>query len=152
MLKFDKKLQCCFVNKKWMTKLVEAGLDCSDASYFIVSTTDEQFICDKDEWDMFKNDLKFTKEFIPTYNLTELIMKMDEWYSDDSFEGSLSMFKDAPFYSFFYKNTKTEKYLHEDLFDDIPLYAAVRFLIACLENNEFVDNLNVGEPYENRIK
>lgn len=127
MIVLNKKTQQDFLNREWVQKLLDAGVDMSDASYYIVeepsfkcnivttlSSIDRQWTLE--EVGRSSLSLKdYINKFrgIPTYTVSELLYKLHEWIyptiNGKKFLGGLKMFKDAPFYVFWY-DLRTENY------------------------------------------
>ena len=101
-----------FLNRYFVASLLDAGVDMSDATYFIV----HEVYLDKDfvvlgkprEEDAYKfNDI------IPTYTISQLHFKLHEWIyppiDGKEYYGGLSYYKDAPFYIFYYELKHTQE-------------------------------------------
>ena len=116
MIELNSKTQQDFLNREWVQKLLDAGVDMSDAKYIIAKSEDygKDYILDsKIDWDnpqdvectIDRNGLCFTT-FLPTYTVSELLYKLHEWIypiiDGKEYSGGLRMLKDAPFYIFYY--------------------------------------------------
>ena len=109
MIELNKKTQQDFLNREWVQKLLDAGVDMSDAKYRIitVSKTGMAYIIlstrlhEREDW------LDKITDNIPTYTVSELLYKLHEYIyptiDGKEFSGCLTMLKDAPFYMFYYK-------------------------------------------------
>ena len=127
MIELNKKTQQDFLNREWVQKLLDAGVDMSDASYYIVE--EPSFKCDivttlssiDRKWtleEVGRSSLSL-KDYInkfkgvPTYTVSELLYKLHEWIyptiDDVEFSGGLKMIKDAPFYICWYDLGRNEK-------------------------------------------
>ena len=122
MIELNEKTQQDFLNRKWVQKLLDAGVDMSDAKYYISNlgyivskdykTNTEQRIAD-----YFKKhpdeENKSEVSFIPTYTVSELLYKLHEWIwptiDGEKYSGGLNFCKDAPFYIWYYA-LKTHDY------------------------------------------
>ena len=102
MIELNSKTQQDFLNREWVQRLLDAGVDMSDAKYQISKHDGIDFIRLKPsflERDYFDS--------IPTYTVSELLYKLHEWIyptiDGKKYNGGLTMMKDAPFYMFYYK-------------------------------------------------
>ena len=103
MIELNKKTQQDFLSREWVQRLLDAGVDMSDAKYAI------QKLDNKDKIvyiGTFKSTLK-EAGLIPTYTVSELLYKLHEWIyptiDGKEFSGGLKFIKDAPFYMFYYE-------------------------------------------------
>ena len=152
-MEINKKTRQDFLDREWVKKLMDAGVDMSDSKYFIVgnwapnnSREFRDFVklkADHPEW----NNPEIFDNPVPTYTLSEILLKLNEWpykegikmssrssYGDDCTEpensGGLTFFKDAPFYCFFYKNWGES----QCNISEYPLHAAASLLLWCMNN------------------
>lgn len=107
MIELNSKTQQDFLNRKWVQRLLDAGVDMSDAKYFINKKADDPFIRPEDQDYVFYKDeiigpdfwykdsahvfdeIKYTKKkageinyqthILPTYTVSELLYKLHEW-------------------------------------------------------------------------
>lgn len=134
MIELNSKTQQDFLNREWAQRLLDAGVDMSDAKYCILHAISEDgdfeldFIRDIDE--IFRDDILedsnsalykegyyicgyYCKNPMPTYTVSELLYKLHEWIyptiNGKEFAGGLRFVKDAPFYIFYYA-LKTKNY------------------------------------------
>lgn len=139
MIELNSKTQQDFLNRKWVQRLLDAGVDMSDAYYGIARDTmhgnrDKIFFIHM--W-----GLKDTESFvnkIPTYTVSELLYKLHEWIypiiEGEEYSGGLKVSKDAPFYFAYYdlKNRegkeKTEEFYAEF---EYPIESLASLLIQC---------------------
>ena len=104
MIELNSKTQQDFLNREWVQRLLDAGVDMSDAKYCIVEYHNYDVV-------FYKNSIFTTNEpvtnIIPTYTVSELLYKLHEWIyptiDGKEFSGGLTFIKDAPFYIFYYK-------------------------------------------------
>ena len=122
MIELNKKTQQDFLNREWVQRLLDAGVDMSDAKYYIIEgAKDNQYIIYIDRTEI-ENPLELStnnsvfqaKVIYPTYTISELLYKLHEWIyptiNGKKYNGGLTMMKDAPFYMFYYK-------LHSENYD-----------------------------------
>lgn len=105
MIELNSKTQQDFLNREWVQRLLDAGVDMSDAKYLIGNlpfedTPEDYVYLVTDIRDDMKNQ-------VPTYTVSELLYKLHEWVypkiDGKEFSGGITMLKDAPFYMFYYK-------------------------------------------------
>jgi hypothetical protein len=133
MIELNSKTQQDFLNMEWVQRLLEAGVDMSDAKYCIGRTFRGDYIAYKDG--AYNETLQ---DIIPTYTVSELLYKLHEWIyptiDGEEYSGGLIVAKDAPFYFAFYnlKNKegkkKTEKFFAEF---EYPIESLASLLIQC---------------------
>jgi len=135
MIKVDKKVTQDFLSKEWVIKLLEAGVDMSDAKWFIGTLHNEEYIAYKG-----MEDHLVLYNPLPTYTVSELLYKLHEFIYPKidgiPYSGPLAFYKDAPFYVFFY-NLKAE----DDVIDtkedyissayEYPIESLASVLIQC---------------------
>ena len=142
MIELNKKTQQDFLNREWVQKLLDAGVDMSDAKYRIVYSNGQDFITTKD-W----TDKWVLHECCPTYTVSELLYKLHEsiypTIDGREYSGELSFIKDAPFYIFYYDLTakpdeegyipvtknKNDKYISAVF--EYPIESLASLLIQC---------------------
>lgn len=110
MIELTIKTQQDFLNRKWVQKLLDAGVNMSDAKYYIYTNPDNR----KDYIGYKKQmDIEYALNCVPTYTVSELLYKLHEWIhptiNGKEYSGGLRFFKDAPFYVFYY-DLKTKDY------------------------------------------
>ena len=101
MIELNKKTQQDFLNREWVQKLLDAGVDMSDAKYCIVPFS---YI---DNIELMSKAIEVGyDDIIPTYTVSELLYKLHEWIypviDGHEYSGGLKFLKDAPFYIFYY--------------------------------------------------
>jgi hypothetical protein len=109
MIELNSKTRQDFLDREWVQKLLDAGVDMSDAKYAI------QKLDNKDKIvyiGTFKSTLK-EAGLIPTYTVSELLYKLHEWIYPTidgiEYSGGLTFIKDAPFYIFWYDLGRNKK-------------------------------------------
>ena len=140
MIELNKKTQQDFLNREWVQRLLDAGVDMSDAKYRIitVSKTGMDYILlstrlhEREDW------LDKITDNIPTYTVSELLYKLHEWIyptiDGKQFSGGLKFCKDAPFYMFYYA-LKTKDYdpqLQQGEYNENYIYAEFEYPIESL--------------------
>ena len=147
MIELNEKTQQDFLNRKWVQKLLEAGVDMSDAKYYISyedsPTEDRSINCIRlksELKDMHPDSVKIAMsvgaferrgyinyEFdtLPTYTVSELLYKLHEYIYPTidgvEYSGGLKFCKDAPFYIFYYDLKAKDfgsKFIQDDYKED----------------------------------
>lgn len=102
MIELNNKSQHDFLNREWVQKLLDAGVDMSDAKYSIQVLDEKDCVIYIDNWKDSYSEINM----LPTYTISELLYKLHEWIAPTingkEFSGGLRFFKDAPFYVFYY--------------------------------------------------
>ena len=148
MIELNKKTQQDFLNREWVQRLLEAGVDMSDAKYYIVE--EPAFKCDiittlssiDRRWtleEVGRSSLSL-KDYInkfkgvPTYTVSELLYKLHEWIYPTidgvEYSGGLGFLKDAPFYTWYYELKHEENKII--LVDENYIYAEAEYPIESL--------------------
>jgi hypothetical protein len=165
MIELNYKTQQDFLNREWIQRLLDAGVNMSDASYYIVE--EPSFKCDiittlssiDRKWtleEVGRSSLSL-KDYInkfkgvPTYTVSELLYKLHEWIyptiDGEEYSGGLIVAKDAPFYFAFYnlKNKedkkKTEKFFAEF---EYPIESLASLLIQCHKKDIGMERKDTG--------
>ena len=139
MIELNKKTQQDFLNREWVQRLLDAGVDMSDAKYRIitVSKTGIDYIIlstrlhEREDW------LDKITDNIPTYTVSELLYKLHEWIyptiDGEKYSGGLKFCKDAPFYIFYYHLENEYKKWNEDFRAEFeyPIESLAGLLIQC---------------------
>lgn len=140
MIELNKKTQQDFLNREWVQKLLDAGVDMSDAKYRIitVSKTGMDYIIlstrlyEREDW------LDKITDNIPTYTVSELLYKLHEWIyatiDGEKYSGGLRFIKDAPFYIFYYYLENEDKTKWNEDFRaefEYPIESLAGLLIQC---------------------
>ena len=92
MIELNSKTQQDFLNREWVQKLLDAGVDMSDAKYFICSLTIGSPVKSGENIQVaLKEELPWVKDMpghlpalqynwaCPTYTVSELLYKLHEW-------------------------------------------------------------------------
>ena len=165
MIELNKKTQQDFLNREWVQRLLDAGVDMSDAKYHIV----------RDHWCReglgygitlnWKNHAYMHEEHLedvcPTYTVSELLYKLHEWIyptiDGREYSGELSFIKDAPFYIFYYDLTakpdeegyvpvtksKNDKYISAVF--EYPIESLASLLIQCHKKDIGIPRKDTGD-------
>ena len=156
MIKLNKKTQQDFLNREWAQRLLDVGVDMSDAKYYIVNTRlgGEQD-CIKlyreiDNWTKIK---KTNLNVLPTYTVSELLYKLHEYIyptiDGEEYSGGLRFLKDAPFYIWYYKlinedQTKAdEEYIYAEA--EYPIESLAMLLIQCHQKDIGIKAKDTGD-------
>jgi hypothetical protein len=145
MIELNSKTQQDFLNREWVQRLLDAGVDMSDAKYCIMKDKlqDHYYIAlDKDIKGEYTEILCMWDRIMPTYTVSELLYKLHEWIyptiDGKEYNGGLTMMKDAPFYMFYYKLRHDNGYLPDDINEDYiyaeseyPIESLAMILIQC---------------------
>ena len=139
MIELNFKTQQDFLNREWVQKLLDAGVDMSDAYYGIGrdkmhGNRDKIFFLHM--WGL--EDTENFTDKIPTYTVSELLYKLHEYIyptiDGKQFSGGLKFCKDAPFYMFYYA-LKTKDYdpqLQQGEYNEDYIYAEFEYPIESL--------------------
>ena len=136
MIELNNKTQQDFLNREWVQRLLDAGVDMSDAKYCIYTDVRGDFIdlINKEWGPVFREEHKI----VPTYTVSELLYKLHEWiyptFNGMEYSGGLHLTKDAPFYFAYYdlKNS-VGKELTEEFWAEFehPIESLAALLIQC---------------------
>ena len=146
MIRLTDKTQQDFLNKQWVEKLQEAGIEIKDNKYWLVDIDGTTYITeDMGIVNFSKSPLNFkdVDKVMPTYTLAELQYKLSEWHPEYKALklGGPIMWKDAPFYFALYEGAPDES--PYSVYSEYPLYAAAQLLINCAKNGaEYVDDVS----------
>ena len=135
MIELNKKTQQDFLNREWVQRLLDAGVDMSDAKYGIYFNFDEK----KDVVELISEiPDKWASSIFPTYTVSELLYKLHEYIyptiDGEEYSGGLKFCKDAPFYIWYYA-LKTKDYdpqLQQGKYDENYIYAEFEYPIEGL--------------------
>ena len=159
MIELNSKTQQDFLNREWVQKLLDAGVDMSDAKYFLHKYSKEgpdYVLCfyeedtvkeieeanNKCRKRVFDRIQKKNYKTLPTYTVSELLYKLHEWIyptiNGKKYNGGLTMMKDAPFYMFYYKLRHDNGHLPDDINEnyiyaefEYPIESLASLLIQC---------------------
>lgn len=136
MIELNYKTEQDFLSVDKMERLVELGVDLSDAKYTIIRSKSGSLYVVYGNGDAWKANVvnpEYYEEVIQTYTLAELLYKLPEWLIKDGYNG-LSFYKDAPFYAFYYKNDDGEKQEDSSFPIEYPIHSAFCLLVWCIMN------------------
>ena len=125
MIELNSKTQQDFLNREWVQRLLDAGVDMSDAKYIIAKDKLSMYDGEPDLTDYvwYKDSTVEVYDICPTYTVSELLYKLHEWIyptiKGKKFSGGLTFIKDAPFYMFYY-NLHSENYDPRKLSNEQP--------------------------------
>ena len=160
MIELNSKTQQDFLNREWVQRLLDAGVDMSDAYYGIARDTthgnrDKIFFIHM--WGL--EDTESFVDKIPTYTVSELLYKLHEYIfptiNGKQYSGSLQFCKDAPFYIFYYalktddydpalqKGHYTEDYLQAQF--EHPIESLAGLLIQCHKKDTGMRTPDTGD-------
>ena len=129
MIELNSKTQQDFLNREWVQRLLDAGVNMSDAKYCIGRTFRGDYVAYKAG--AYNETLQ---DIIPTYTVSELLYKLHEWIyptiDGKKFHGGLTFIKDAPFYMFYY-NLHSENYDPRKLSNEQPKEWDESFMGEC---------------------
>ena len=156
MIELNKKTQQDFLNREWVYKLLEAGVDMSDAKYALYRLKDtiSDFVVYQGTYfadDRYYNGIN-VEDLIPTYTVSELLYKLHEWIyptiDGEEYSGGLKTSKDASFYFAYYdlKNRegkeKTEEFYAEA---EYPIESLAMLLIQCHKRDIGIKQKDTGD-------
>ena len=168
MIELNEKTQQDFLNREWVQKLLDVGVDMSDAKYFICSLTIGSPVkSGKNIQVALKEELPWVEDMpgylpalqynwaCPTYTVSELLYKLHEWIyptiDGKKYNGGLTMMKDAPFYMFYYKLRHDNGYLPDDINEDYiyaefeyPIESLASLLIQCHKKDIGIKTKDTG--------
>ena len=140
MIELNYKTQQDFLNREWVQKLLDVGVDMSDAKYEILRKADTKTEYINYTGKFLPNVEKYMNgialiDVIPTYTVSELLYKLHEYIyptiNGKEYAGGLTMMKDSPFYMFYYKLRHDNGYLPDDINEDY-IYAEAEYPIESL--------------------
>ena len=155
MIELNKKTQQDFLNREWVQRLLDAGVDMSDAKYGI----DIDQMNDNRDVIVLLEDCPVGYEVIPTYTVSELLYKLHEYIyptiDGEKYSGPLKFCKDAPFYIWYYA-LKTKDYdpqLQQDGYNEDYIYAEFEYpieglaslLIQCHKKDIGIERKDTGD-------
>lgn len=138
MIVYDKVARHNFLSEELCKKLVEAGIDMSDASYYLIKIDGVTYVSPTPNIELTNNMVE--GDPIPTYTLADMIYKMNEYpYVDGKPFGPLGFFKDAPFYVWLYRSKDKSVVLPNgensiEAEAETPIEAAAYMLIQSRKN------------------
>ena len=134
MIRLDEKTQQDFLNREWVKRIQDAGIDMSDAKYIITECEGRDCIAYIETVKVYGDKALEAMKSVPTYTLSELLYKLDEylfWKNDGGEEcsSSLKFLKDAPFYFWFYRDNNNKDCIESSF--EHPIESAASLLIQC---------------------
>lgn len=141
MIELTKRTRQDFLDREWVQKLLDAGVDMSDAKYCIERVNGIDYV---EYIGYYKYYIEFKPDdsrlMVPTYSTAELMYKLQEWVypviDGHNHSGGLEFMKDAPFYFFYYnlRNIDTDECDQTNLFaeHELPIYALAGLLLQCM--------------------
>ena len=155
MIELNEKTQQDFLNREWVQKLLDAGVDMSDAKYSLVILDNKEWVTTKGALESKHINAYFvsadTPRFLPTYTVSELLYKLHEWIyptiDGEEYSGGLRFIKDAPFYMWYYKlineeQTKAdENYIYAEA--EYPIESLAMVLIQCCKKDIGIKDKNI---------
>ena len=135
MIELNSKTRQDFLDRKWVQKLLDAGVDMRDAKYFIFEYEGKDYV------GVYSQELFNEKAYIPicpTYSTSELLYKLHEWIypviEGVQYSGGFHLIKDAPFYIAYYNlrnplGKEIDDYIHAEC--EYPIESLASLLIQC---------------------
>lgn len=158
MIELNSKTQQDFLNREWVQKLLDAGVDMYlDAKYMLYVDGDlSVWIIERQP----KHTYAYCKprNILPTYTVSELLYKLHEYIypeiDGNKYAGGLKFCKDAPFYIWYYDLRKTEPYTDEDFKKkedyiyaefEYPIESLASLLIQCHKKDIGIERKDTGD-------
>lgn len=155
MIRLDKKTQQDFLNREWVEKLLDIGVNMSDSKYYIYTNP-----IDKKDYIGYKEqiDKDYALNCVPTYTVSELLYKLHEYIypkiNEKEYSGGLRFIKDAPFYIWYYdlvvKNENKEDrvdnkddYIYAEA--EYPIESLASLLIQCYKKDIGMNIKDTGD-------
>jgi len=148
MIELNSKTQQDFLNREWVHKLLDAGVDMSDAKYRIVHVNGGKDCIATKDW----TDEWVLHECCPTYTVSELLYKLHEYVYPTidgiQYSGGLKFCKDAPFYMWYYDLTdedfkENQEYLYAEA--EYPIESLAMLLIQCHKKDIGIKTKDTGD-------
>lgn len=82
MIELNEKTQQDFLNREWVQKFLKAGVDMSDAKYYIVKSPDgseEDMVIYDSTGACYEEEFLSENKGVPTYTVSELLYKLREY-------------------------------------------------------------------------
>ena len=161
MIELNKKTSQDFLNREWVQKLLDAGVDMSDAKYGLIHNpyfhSDSVYYFNEGVKSKYYINGRMVTDILPTYTVSELLYKLHEWIyptiDGKKYSGGLTMIKDAPFYIFYYDlerkeefegdtNLKKNTYIHAPF--EYPIESLASLLIQCHKKDIGIETKDTG--------
>lgn len=154
MIELNKKTRQDFLDREWVQRLLDAGVDMSDAKYIIAKDRLSKYDDEPDFTDYiwYKYSTVEVYDVCPTYSTAELLYKLHEWIyptiDDKEYSGGLKVSKDAPFYFAYYDLYEQGKDNHftKEFFAEFqyPIESLASLLIQCQKKDIGIANKNIN--------
>ena len=134
MIELNYKTEQDFLSVDKMERLVELGVNLSDAKYTIIKSKSSgtlYVVYGNSDWESNVVNPEYYEEVTQTYTLAELLYKLPEWLTKDGYK-ELSFYKDAPFYAFYYSHKDAEKQDDCTFPIEYPIHSAFCLLVWCI--------------------
>ena len=98
MIELNEKTKQDFLNRAWVQKLLDAGVDMSDAKYCIYRSNGTDYIDYCFPYDTIKDSQIKSISIVPTYTPSELLFKLHEWarkHAEIKQKGAILMYTGA---------------------------------------------------------
>ena len=175
MIELNKKTQQDFLNREWVQRLLDAGVDMSDCKYFIGKWSSVKNQPDiivsrqiKNYFDIKSGDYALPEihahldNVIPTYTVSELLYKLHEYIYPTidgiEYSGGLKFCKDAPFYIWYYalegyiplkenpeKAVYDQKHEYVSAEAEYPIESLASLLIQCHKKDIGFERKDTGD-------
>lgn len=152
MIELNEKTQQDFLNREWVQELLDAGVDMSDAKYYICTHLESTGL--KGDYIYYADDTKnndYILSCIPTYTVSELLYKLHEWIyptiDGEKYSGGIKISKDAPFYFAYYDlKNKEGKEKKEEFYAEAeyPIESLASLLIQCHKKDIGMERKDTG--------
>ena len=157
MIELNKKTQQDFLNREWVQRLLDAGVDMSDAKYIIINKHS-----DHKDYIIYVQDMPIDIDYdivTQTYTVSELLYKLHEYIyptiDGEEYSGGLRFLKDAPFYIWYYA-LKTKdydpqlqqgKYIEDYIYAEFeyPIEGLASLLIQCHKKDISIPRKDTGD-------
>ena len=151
MIELNDKTRQDFLNREWVQRLLDAGVDMSDAKYCIYRLGSKDFIYYLPSFLAAEDtDDEYDNSYLPTYTVSELLYKLHEWIfptiGGKYYHGGLTMIKDAPFYMFYYhlryNSDIKDDYIYAEF--EYPIESLASLLIQCHKKDIGISTKDTG--------
>lgn len=163
MIELNKKTQQDFLNREWVQKLLDAGVDMSDAKYGLIHDpyfhSDSVYCFNEGVKSKYYINGRMVTDILPTYTMSELLYKLHEYIYPTidglQYSGGLKFCKDAPFYIWYYDlhhenklntNNIKEDYIYAEA--EYPIESLAALLVQCHQKDIGLVNKDTGNISE----